>query len=426
MSLGKDLTCKLGNMQISYGWVVLAACLAINIASVGIRLSFGVFFKPLETEFGWTRAVTSGVFSAYLIVSGIVGIPGGWALDRYHPRKVFVVTGLLTTFGLILTGLAEKGWHVFVSYSLLLAMGTGPTYVIVMALISRWFFDRRGLALGIVSCGVGIGMAVFSPIAESIISAYDWRSSYFALAVIAFAVMMPCAFLVRRNPSDQAALASVSASDGASLATGHESFFADPSQPSLVDALKTRNFWLLLSILFLWAFCVYIILAHIVRHAIDIGVPSMQAATILTIIGGVSIPARLLIGRLSDSWGSIRLSLLSVVILIVAMPQLLWASDLLMLYLFAILFGLSWAGSAPLVAALIVDTFGTRHLGIIFGVLEIGWAVGSSFGPLLAGRIYDVNGNYALAFLAGTGMTVVAALLIRLLRVGDYGKRSHV
>jgi len=152
----------------------------------------------------------------------------------------------------------------------------------------------------------------------------------------------------------------------------------------------------------------------------------MQAATILTIIGGVSIPARLLIGRLSDSWGSIRLSLLSVVILIVAMPQLLWASDLLMLYLFAILFGLSWAGSAPLVAALIVDTFGTRHLGIIFGVLEIGWAAGSSFGPLLAGRIYDVNGNYALAFLAGTGMTVVAALLIRLLRVGDYGKRSHV
>ena len=191
-----------------------------------------------------------------------------------------------------------------------------------------------------------------------------------------------------------------------------------------MEALRTLNFWLLLSMLFLWACCSFIILAHVVRHAIDLGVSTLEAATILTVIGGASIPGRLAMGRLSDTWGSKRVCLISVLILMGAMSWLLWASDLWMLYLFAAFFGLSFGASSPLMAAVIGDAFGTRNLGIILGALQTGWSAGCAFGPVLAGHIYDINGSYTPAFLLGIGISLGAALLIALLRIRGHRNRA--
>ena len=129
-----------------YGWIMLAALLVISIVSFGIYESFGVFFKPLQEDFGWSRALTSGVYSLFLLLSSVLAIFGGWALDRYGPRMVFIVMGVFTCLSLSLTSQINVSWHLFITYSLLLAIGAGPVWVTSMATVSRWFIKRRGLA----------------------------------------------------------------------------------------------------------------------------------------------------------------------------------------------------------------------------------------------------------------------------------------
>jgi MFS family permease len=400
--------------HLYYGWVIVAACLAINLVSVGIRHSFGVFFRPLETDFGLSRAFTSGFYSTYLVMCGLISIIGGWMLDRYGPKKVFTGAGILAGLSLLLTSQATAPWHVFVTYSLLLAMGTGPNFVIIMALVSKWFMEeKRGLALGIVSCGAGIGMVAMPPISEFFISSYSWQTSYFILGLLTLFIIIPSALFLRRSPVEmppdlRKPAATMPQTDAADS-------YHNSKHPPLVKAIKSSNFWMLFIIMFLWAFCSFIIMAHIVRHAIDMGISSRQAVTIFVVIGGTSIPGRLLIGRLSDVKGSKYASIIYAFVMIVAMAWLLWASELWMLYVFAVPFGLCFGAVAPLVAILIGDAFKThhlRHLGIIFGFLEVGWGVGSAFGPILAGHIYDINKDYTLSFIIGIVAIVMTTLLI--------------
>ena len=125
-----------------YGWVIVVSCVFISLVIFGIRYSFGVFFTPLEEEFGWSRATTSGIFSTYMILASLFAIISVWALDRYGPKIVLVSMGIITGIGLLLTGRVEQSWQLYFTYSVLLAVGTGGTYAIVMSTGSRWFLKR--------------------------------------------------------------------------------------------------------------------------------------------------------------------------------------------------------------------------------------------------------------------------------------------
>jgi len=145
-----------------YGWIVVGACFTFGAVAIGTRLSFGVFFSPLEANFGWTRAMTSSVFSLYQIFCGLATILGGWAFDRYGPRVTIGVMGAMIGLSLILTSQVREVWHLYISYSLLLAIGTGPSYAVIMGQVQRWFTKRRGFALGIASCGAGASSKLFA------------------------------------------------------------------------------------------------------------------------------------------------------------------------------------------------------------------------------------------------------------------------
>ena len=137
---------KVKKERLYYGWMVVLACLIIAIISWGIRYSYGVFFKSLEQDFGWGRALTSGLFSVYMLLCCIFAMLGGWALDRYGPRVVVIQMGIFTGLSYILTGYASSDWHIFISYSFLLAVGTGPAYTMVMATASKWFASHSWIS----------------------------------------------------------------------------------------------------------------------------------------------------------------------------------------------------------------------------------------------------------------------------------------
>ena len=186
--------------KIFYGWVVVATFCIAGSAIWGVRFSFGVFFKSLESEFALSRAATSAIFSTFMVLGSIFSVLGGWALDRFGPRIVFLAMGICTSLSLLLTGQVSDLWQIFFTYSLLLAIGTSAIYVVVMSTVSRWFEKRRGLALGMASIGAGMGPLVVAPFATYLISAFDWRGSFTVLGIIALAMVIPLSLLLRRNP----------------------------------------------------------------------------------------------------------------------------------------------------------------------------------------------------------------------------------
>ena len=246
-----------------YQWIVVAALFVFGMVALGLRFSFTVFFKSLQAEFGWSRTNTSAVFSIYMFLSALFVIAGGWALDRYGERKVFLLTGFFVCLSLMLTSSITSPWQLFITYSFLFALGTSSIYVNTMSTVSRWFKKGRGFALGIVASGNSIGIIVFSPVSAYLISHYGWQNSYYILSLIAFFIMTPCALVLKR-PHDKA--------NPLQYGTSVEPEKDDtPPDFSLGQAVRMGSFWLMIGVLFLLSACAYSILTHIVPHAIDIG-----------------------------------------------------------------------------------------------------------------------------------------------------------
>ncbi|MFC2068090.1 MFS transporter [Chloroflexota bacterium] len=390
---------------------MLAACIVIVVVSSGIRFSFGVFFKPLEVDFGLSRALTSEIFSVYMMISALFAILAGWALDRYKPRILFTSMGLLAGLSLLLTSQASELWHIFVGYSLLFAMGTGPIWVLTLSIAQRWFAKGRGLAVGIVASGAGIGIALVSPLSAWLIADYDWQTSYFILALIAFFTIIPCALLLKGAPSETTVLPGSKKLGTSKSGAVDRQRYGETGDYSLPQAAKTNVFWFVLFFRFLLACCVFIVITHIVPHAIDIGITPIRAALMLSFIGGANVLGMLLMGRTSDRIGRKKALLICTLLLAVAMLWVVWSDTLWMLYIFAVVFGFSMGGTAPSLNALIGDTFGMGHIGVIMAVLDAPWGIGAAVGPALAGYIFDISGSYVFAFLTG----MVAALLITVL-----------
>lgn len=391
--------------HISDQWIVVVALFIIGFMTFGIRFSFGVFFKYLQADFFLSRAMTSIIFSVYLSLSALFAMLGGWALDRYGAKKIFTLAGILTGLSLLLTSKVTASWQLFITYSFLLALGTSSIYVNQMSTVSRWFTERRGLALGIVSCGASLGMIVVSPISAYLASNYGWRHSYFFLSFAAFFVIIPCAFLLKKPLPETIGTADIG-----------ETNLAEVHSLNLIKAMKVKNFWLLISVLFFLSACIYAVIAHIVPHSIDLGISSIEAASMLSLIGAGSLLGRLVMGRVSDIIGSKRSMLICSLSLFATTLLLVGSSKLWLFYLVTVVFGFSFGGTAPLNAALIGDCFGLRNLALIMGVIEFGWEAGAAIGPAIAGYVFDITKSYSLAFLGGSISALLASVCLFIIR----------
>ena len=404
--------------RVFYGWVVATASLMIMLMSVGIRNSFGVVFKSLEGEFDLTRGATSTIFSVAMLLCCVFGVLGGWAVDRYGPRIVTFIMGSLTGLSLLLTSQTNSAWQLYITYGLLLSLGTAAMFAVVNSTVSRWFVKKRGFALGIANSGGAVGVVILAPFTTYLISNFDWRIAFIILGVVAWLIVASLSMLLRKDPRDVGLLPDGVKPGAAEIELQASGGSTQLTNLSLLEAFRTGNFWFLGCVWLLLSVNVYLILTHTVPHAIDLGISPAGAAVILSVIGFVGIPGRLVAGRVSDSIGrkapAIACALLQAGILI----WLIWIRDLWMLYLFAMIFGFSWGGLASQIPALIGDIFGGRSLGAIMGTLLIGWNIGAAIGPAIGGFMFDVRGNYSMAFAGGAVAMLIVALLAALIRKG--------
>jgi len=312
----------------------------------------------------------------------------------------------------------ESGWQLYVTYSLLFALGTGPTYALVMSTGSRWFLRKKGVALGIIGAGSGLGILIIAPVSAWLISAYDWRTAYSAMGVIALVITIPAALLLKKDPKEIGAQP-----DGGPIPVASDR--AEPTDTgefSITEAIRGRSFWLIFLTWAAWSFCLHMVMSHVVPRAEDLGIAPVQAATILGVLSGAIIPSRILIGRLSDRVDKRMISIVLALLHTVAMLWLMGCTQMWMFYLFAVVFGLANGGLDPCLVALVSDIFGLRNVGMIIGILVIGWSLGAAIGPYLSGLIFDLSGSYYFAFLSGALMMVLAAVFIYGLRAPRQGQ----
>ena len=405
--------------------MVTGAGFLIAVVGLGTRYSFGVFFKSIESDFALTRGATSGVFSIYMLLCCVFAVLGGRALDRYGPKVVVFLMGSFTGLSLLLTSQANSAWQLLISYGLLLSLGTGAIYAVVNSTASRWFDKKRGFVLGITTSGGGFGAIVMAPFATYLISNFGWRTAFIVMGLIAWLVISSMCLILKKDPGDMGLLPDGVKSEAAQPGPQKKEIKAQLTGPSLLQASRTSNFWFLGLIWLLLSLDVHLVFVHVVSYAVDMGNSLMDAAIILTLIGGTTIPGRLLVGRVSDTIGRKAPAIACAVLQVGALLWLMWAQELWKLYVFAIAFGFLWGGLGVLTTALIGDVFGMRSIGAIMGMMSAGWALGAASGPAIGGYIFDVSGTYFMAFAAGAVAILLAALLVALVTI-SYGSEASV
>jgi MFS family permease len=392
---------------IFYGWVIVAAGCLILLVQVGCQHSYGVFFTELCRDLNWTRAMVSGAFSLGFFWHGIIYFVAGSLNDRHGPRLAIAVSALVMGLGYALMSVIKAPWQLYMFYGIIIGTGFGFGFLPVISTASRWFVRRRGTALGLTVAGVGIGTLVLAPFAQFLITKFDWRTSYLILAGLVVVIVLPLSRLMRLDPSEKGLLPY----GRGEIATENEQLGNSLSSEvsfSLKQATRTSQFWLLSVMYASYPFAVQMVMVHLKAYAVDFGIAEMTAATALGLVGAGGIVGRVVTGSLSDKIGRKACFFVAYLVMAVMLLWLIKARQPWQFYLFSIAFGFGHGSLVPLFPAVIGDWFGTKAHGSIFGMLGIGLGIGGAIGPLLAGYIYDVNGSYDVAIIAGAVVLFIA------------------
>lgn len=402
-----------------YGYIIVLAGFIIMTTAFGANFCFGVFLKPLVAEFGWGRAVISLAYSLMMVTSGLMGILIGRLADMFGPRILGTVGGLLFGLSLVLMSFVDAIWQVYLIYGIMMATGLGSCWPVLLPTVARWFVARRGLMTGIVVSGIGLGTVIVPPLANWLISIYYWRTSYIILGIIALVLITVTAQFLKRNPYQIG-----------QLPYGEHEAIDENVSKGMRDfdfrmAFRTRNFLLACSIYFCWGFSLHTIMVHIVAHVTELGISSAAAASILALIGGISIVGRVAMGIASDRLG-VKLSLISdLILMFVALFWLQIAAELWMFYLFTVVFGLAYGGGATLQTLISAELFGLRSLGVILACVTLAYTSGGAVGPLFSGYMFDLTGDYYLALLIAAFVAVAGCVLALVLKSSTSERKTN-
>ena len=391
-----------------YGYHIMIASLLILLLTVGFFISFGVFLTPLHAEFGWSRMAISAAYSVGCFVSGTCAIIFGRICDKYGPREILTIGGVVFGAGFLLMSTLDSLWQLYFFFGLLVCMLPDPTVGLLFSTTARWFVKKRALVTGVVGIGIGLGIMLIPLLASYLISNHGWRYAYSLMGIIAIVCIVPLAQVLRRDPSKKG-LRPYGEQQVSPEQLGESGF-------SLQEAMKKKQLWIVAAILFLILYCSDTLLIHIIPYAMDSGISSINSASLVAIIGGVSIAGRVIIGGIGDKIGYRRALVITFIIMVASLLWLYQAEGLWQLRLVMIIYGFAHGGSLALMAPLLAELFGTRALSSLFGIVLFFGTAGAGTGPIVAGRIYDVTNSYQSAFLIMIIASIVGLILALLLK----------
>lgn len=371
-----------------YGGLVVLACLASTLVNGGVLYTLGIFFKPVMEDMGWSRSQLSAVNSLLLVSYAPGAIFLGRFSDRYGARLPMGAAALLIGTGMALNSRAQ-GFGLFLFDYILIGLGVGVTLAVPGAVVQRWFVKGRGIALGLVAAGSGMGALVFSPVANQLIFSYGWRSAYLILALVFSGLLTLSALFLLSSPSSRGMAAYGEAA-------------ADPVPEvamSLSRAMGNATFRGLVLIAILSFAPIFLLIVHLVPYITDRGLSPAVAAGAVGMIGATSTLGRLMGGSLAERIGWMRGLALSNFVCALGIAWLMALSSPAMLYPFVVVFGFFYGARISQLMGSISFLFGTSSLGTLLGTtLGMSTLLGS-FSPLLGGYLFDLTGSYTLAWI---------------------------
>jgi len=400
-----------------YGYVIVAATFSITVVIHGIMFSFGVFFTPMLDDFGWDRALLSGVMTLHGIMYGSLSLVAGRLTDRIGPRIALVISGITFGLGTMLMSQVSTIWQLYLFGGVLRGIGMGFCVVPLTSIIARWFVRRRNLMMGIALSGMGIGTLIMPLLINSLIAAHGWRETTFIMGLVALVVIVSAAQFLRRDPAQKGLLPDGAGEVGASsLDSAGEGY-------SFAEAIRTGQFRMVAIAYISTGFAIAAAMVHIVPHAIELGISAASAAGIMAIIGGSGMVSRLIAGSLADRVGSRQVLVTSIALSASSILLLLFANELWMFYLFAALFGFGQGGMSVTMSPIVAELFGLKQHGAIQGFLVFIMTFATAVSPILAGRLFDISGSYHLAWIVCGSISttgLVLTFMLKHMRRGRY------
>ncbi len=394
-----------------YGYNIVAAGFTIQAVCIGAMFAYGVFFKELQAEFGWSRTTISGASSLAFLIMGAVGILAGRLNDRIGPRVLIVTSAGFLGLGYLLMSRLQSPWQLYLMYGVLAGIGFSTHDIITLSTVARWFVSRRGVMSGIVKVGTGFGQLLGPMIATLLLSIFGWRNSNLIIGTVILAALVAAGQVMRRDPRGMGLLP-----DGGSGLAGGRAAAAEDQGFSLNEAVRMKQFWIICITEFAVLCCLLTVVVHIVPYARDLGLAPAYAAGVLSTIGGVSILGRIVMGAANDRIGGRQALIICLIVLFCSFIWLQLATEVWMLFLFAVIYGFAHGGFFTVVSPMVAELFGTGSHGLLFGIVLFSGTLGGAVGPLMAGRTFDVTGSYGMVFLVLSGLTLIGYVLMMLLR----------
>lgn len=396
--------------KVHYGWYIVVASFLILLFNSGARYVFGVAFKSMGSEFGWGRAALSGVFSVNMALFAVALLFTGKLYDKYGPKGVLTVSSFLLSLGFVGTALSHGFWSFLVFYGVISALGfSGPSIPLVSTLVSKWFHEKKGLAVSVALSGGALGQFLLSPLSGALVEAYGWRVCFTAIGLLTLLVNLPLIFLVIKGDPHELEVepyGTMVQQEGPKPGGG----------VSLSQALRTTSLWAFMAMMFICGAGDFFSTTHLVPMATDQGISTLKASMMLGWYGLLSLGGLLAAGPAADALGC-RLPIMAtfgirVLTFLILMSEKSYWSFLL----FSLLFGFTHLVTAPLTPVLASKLYGTRNLGVITGLINTLHFLGGSLMAYLGGLIFDRTQSYQLALVIMALASATAVLWAYLIK----------
>ncbi len=387
--------------RVYYGWVLVVTLALTETTSWGVLYyAFTVFLKPMQMEFGWSRAAMTGAFSLALLLSGLAAVPAGRWLDRHGPRALMTAGSCCAVLLLLSWSRVQSLAALYVVFALIGLVMAAVLYEPAFVVVANWFQRRRGRALTVLTFIAGFASVIYIPLAGWLVEVQGWRSALVTLAAITAAGTIPLhALLLRRRPDDLG----LAVDGGPSPAPLDGGAAPNERSATTAEALRSSTFYWLTAAFFLNALGVGAVFVHLVPYLTDQGYGAGFAASVTGIVGVMALPGRLVLTPLGDRVSRSVVAALIFLLQMLALLALLLVDTATGVFAFVVLFGAGFGAVTPARAALVAEYYGPRHYGSISGMMSLFLTGSRALAPVGAAVIYDVAGGY--------GISVVSVLL---------------
>ena len=381
-----------------YGWYIVAGAAGVQFLSGILWMqSYGAYVVLLQEDFGWSKTLVAGAFALTRVESGVLGPIQGWLTDRFGPRRILTIGMLIFALGFYLFSRVETVLGFYVTFGLIAVGSSLGGFATVMVSLVNWFDRHRSKAVAFSLMGYSFG-GLSVPIIILCLEAFGWRTTALISAGVILLVGLPMVQLVKHRPSEIGEVIDGGAAPGE--AEEKDTPSSNARDFTAREAMRSPAFWFISIGHACSLLTVSTVMVHLVPHLTEgLDYTLAQAGLVVAALTGCQMVGQFTGGYLGDRFNKRIICTICMIFHCLGLVAVALATNVLMVLAFAFLHGLGWGTRGPLMVAMRADYFGASSFGTIMGFSSLISMLGMSIGPIFAGYMADVYGDYQLGFL---------------------------